>query len=385
MLLPFAFLSVLILGSLLPAQTTKTTVAPAVYAAREGNSLDQRPFGYDRVRLTQLVGKSQLSGLPLKSTITALAYRRDGVAFKRTILARRNSRGATTPIWTIRMGNLDISQAPFRVNGRQVFTLRRPPSAYFRPGTGANTLATVFYGKKVSFPNLAPPTSGTAPFTIKFPLDVPFVYLGPSGLAIDHYAYESRANLYFYYVDAARDRSDFGTVQLFGSGCPAGANRASAVPTFPGSGLPFSLLLFGARPNSTAIAFFGASKVKWGALPLPFPLGALGLKGCSLYTGMELLFALPTNASGSVEWAFKLPPDRNLAGARVFAQWLAIDTRVNPAFPLAFSNGVDVTLGRSIGSLEGSLIYGVNLVQTVNGRFGLTDPGVALVTRFTYR
>ncbi|GEM_PF-2809434 len=384
---PIFLLGTLLLCGFSTAQV-RYAVAPSVQASTEGNGLDQRPFGYDRVRFTQMIGKSLIgSGLPLRSMITALSYRRDGLVFRSTTLRRRNARGTVTPTWTIRMGNLDTSKAPFRVRNRQLFSISRPSPAYLRPGTTANTLRTVFAGKKVSFPSLPPATNPPAPFLIRFPLDTPFLYLGPSGLAIDHYCYESRGALYPYYVDAVRSRMDFGSAKNFGVSCPMDRNRASAIPTNPGSPLPFRLFLHGGMPSSVAVAALGVSKTAFGSLKLPYDLSPLGLKGCSIYVSQDFLLPLPTNASGSVEWVVKVPYDRNLAGGRFFAQWIGIDSRVNPGLPLALSNGIDIVLGKSLGSglLEGSFVYGANRIQTVNGRYGLVDPGAALVTRFSFK
>ena len=54
--------------------------------------------------------------------------------------------------------------------------------------------------------------------------------------------------------------------------------------------------------------------------------------------------------------------------------------------PFTFSNGVDITLGRTIGNtgINASVLYGVNTGAIVRGRYGLIDRGFTLVTEFTH-
>ena len=68
-------------------------------------------------------------------------------------------------------------------------------------------------------------------------------------------------------------------------------------------------------------------------------------------------------------------------------QWMVVDARVNPSFPLAFSNGLEVTLGTTVGvtALPAAFLYGQNINAVVRGTVGLVDRGITLVTEITYQ
>ncbi len=361
------FGAVTAVASCLPAQTT--VVVPSSLAKVEGNTLDQRPFGFDRVRFTQYIGLGLLKGvLSYGETITEIAYRRDGDAFPKATFKR-----LTSPIWTVRMGQFIPSTTRLR-------------NQYLGPGGGYfNTLTTVLSGKRIAFPALGPVTTKPTPFTIRLPLDAPFLYSLLGGyFAIDHYSYELRNRVHYYYVDAQRSPVDYGRATAYGGPCPAGRNRAFAVAVNPGSNDPLELILFGAKAQTAAVVALGASNTSFGGLKLPYSLAPIGLQGCSLLASMENLIPVATNAIGSAEVAFKVPADPTLRGARFYSQWFAVDPAVNPTLPLVFSNGVSVTLGKSLGSapgLDAFALYGVGLAA--NYKYGFLDEGVCLVTRFT--
>lgn len=361
----------LLLAGAATAQTT-TTVVPISNTAVEGNALEVKPFYSNRIRLTQMLADSVV-GVPKGKQITEIAYRRDKTAMPTATMTRRG-----TPTWSVRLGNLDLS-------GRdsQAFNPSNPIGAFLRPGSGVNSLIEV-YNLATSFPSLPPVTGATGAFLVRFKFRRPFVYNGPHGLAIDHFSYSTVRGDSAYVVDAERSTVDTGTAVNFGASCPAGANRANVIPTNPG-GAPFSMLLFDGPPQSVGFALLGGSKTNWGPIPLPLALAGFGLGGCSLYVSMDVILPVATFSNGSASATFDIPADPALAGARVFTQWMVIDRRVNPSFPLAFSNATDVTLGKTVGKvgLAASFIYGVgNLARQ---RFGLVDKGISLVTQITYQ
>ncbi len=249
-----------LLAASLPSQTSSSFVIPSANTTKEGNTLELRPFGYDRCRMTQYIGSVLLAGkLTFNSSITAIAYRRDGKAFP-TLSLRRS----TTPIWTVRMGNFWP-------------TTSTKMERFLKPGTGKlNTLRTVFLAKRVNFPVLKNPASGLPGFDIKFPLDFPFAFTGPN-LAIDHYVYESRYRIHGYWVDAVRSQIDHGDAKAFGTACPLGKNRAYAIATNPGSSTPLSLLLYEGPSLSPVVGILGASNSTWSGIKLPLSLSGLGL------------------------------------------------------------------------------------------------------------
>jgi len=360
------FAATSLLAASVPAQTSTSFVVPAANATKEGNTLDLRPFGYDRCRVTHYMGSGILAGrLKFNDKITAIAYRRDGQAFPTLSLKR-----STTPIWTIRMGNFWPSTTT------QI-------ERFLKPGTGQlNTLRTVFLAKKVSFPALKNPATGLPGFTIKFPLDFPFVFTGPD-LAVDHYVYETRNRTHGYWVDAERSQVDHGDTKSYGLACPSGKNRAYAISSNAGSSAPMSLLLYEGPSLSPVIGILGASNKKWGPIALPFSLTPLGLKGCSLLASYDLTFPAQTRSEGSAQLDLPLPGLRSLANQSLYFQWLAIDKRVNPAFPIAMSNGVQIRIGKDLGKtgLDSMMIY--RLSSNANSSVAHVDRGISLVTQIT--
>jgi hypothetical protein len=365
----FALLGLAVAG---PAQST--TVVPKQFENAEGDWLDGRPFFSDRVRCTQLLASSMV-GVPSGRTITEIAYRRDKTVYPTQTLAR----GTATPAWSMRLGNLNPAVANW------LFNPLSPTGTYMSPGDGNNNTLVEVYNTLTTFPSLPPVTTTTAPFAIRFKLARPFVYLG-QGLAIDHYAYESTNRGYEYYVDASRSSVDLGTATPFGVSCPVDGNRAYCNPSNPG-GDPLSVLLFDGPPSSVAVLILGSSRTTWGPFPLPLKLDFLGLSTCWLNVSVDVLLPVATFTNGSAQANISIPAAQALAGLRFFAQWMPVDTRVNPVARLAFSNGLDITTGSTVGQfgLASSLVYGVNNQAVIQGRVGLVDRGIALVTEIVYQ
>lgn len=356
----------------LGAQTA--TVVPAGNASVEGNALEAKPFAGNRIRLTQLLDAS-LVKIPFGQRITELSYRRDKTALPNDTLMR-----AASPAWSIRLGNLRVGTG----HDGAAFDPRNPIGIFLPPGTGQQNTLIEVYNAATSFPPLPPVSGATAPFVIRFKLARPFAYTGPHGLAIDHFSYTEVRGEHPYYIDAERSSVDTGTAATFGQSCPNGQNRAYAIPSNPG-GQPLSLLLFDGPPQSVGLAILSTSNRQWGPFTLPLDLAPLQLPGCSLYVSIDIALPVPTFSNGSTSARFPIPGEKALAGLRFFSQWMMIDNRVNPGFPLAFSNGMDVTLGRTVGELglPASFIYGWgNLARQRNG---FVDKGIALVTRITYQ
>lgn len=118
---------VLALTSCVAAQVT--TVVPAATATTEGVGFDQRPFGLERIRLTQLIPFDRL-GIAAGKKVTELAYRRDGTVLTTTALTR-----PATFAYSIRLGNLDTTVA-----SGVPFDPRNPTGLFLSPGSGTNSL-----------------------------------------------------------------------------------------------------------------------------------------------------------------------------------------------------------------------------------------------------
>ena len=95
-----------LLASLVQAQNT--IVVPPDRATTEGNSLEQRPFAFDRVRHEHFISRSLLTGMGTSAVITQIAYRRDGnFAGPAAGLTRATATGTTA--WQIRMANTTVN------------------------------------------------------------------------------------------------------------------------------------------------------------------------------------------------------------------------------------------------------------------------------------
>jgi hypothetical protein len=132
---------------------------------------------------------------------------------------------------------------------------------------------------------------------------------------------------FFHYVDDVYvgELDSF----VFGQGCQG---SGGAVPVLNSVGLSqlgsanYRLQLHDALAPSVALLMIGISDSNWLGIPLPLPLGG----GCSLYTGPELTFSVPTAGAGpgvgTGEQAFPaIPNDPLLRRAPIFAQWLVVD------------------------------------------------------------
>lgn len=367
--------SVLVLACLVPVSAAQGThVVPPAYATQPGNSPDIEPFGFDRVRHVQYVDRSLLTGIPNNALLRGLAYRRTPQLTVPATMERKSARGFTLAIWQIRVANY----------GGPVLN---PPSTF--PSPSDPVWSTVFAARAIDHttncPPLTLPSTGLPPFAVSFPFDVPMPYAG-QGLGIEHYAYESVAYTYAYLIDGVWSQPSSGTVQPISDsavGCPAGQNRAQGAAPNPGGGsLDFHLL--GAESRVAAIAFLGASKTLWSGIPLPLALAQVGLPGCHVYTDLTLPFATATSTAGTAEIHPQVPADPSYLGATLYGQWVVRDTRVNPAFPYATSDGLAFTLGRELGHspIATSVVSGTD--ANAQQRVGLVQPGRGAILRLNW-
>ena len=302
-----------------------------------------------------------LYGLKKFGKITEIAYRRDGHAYLLLTLTRASGN------WQVRMANY-FGDA------------RNPATLYLPPGGQLNELTSVF-NATVNWPALPSTLAPPEKFLVRFKLARPFTYLG-LGLAIDHFSYASTGRSFGYAVDAVRKNLDAGKWSPYGVSCALSENRGYAIPSNPGNQRPLELVLFGGPQNSAAVGVLGGSNTKWGPLKLPFDLSPFGMTGCSVLASQDILLPTTTLSTGGAKLTFLIPKDPRLAGLRLFAQWMVIDA--TKKVPLRFSNGMDITLGTSIGNHGGpqaALLYGVGGVA--RSTRGFLAPGVALVTEFT--
>jgi hypothetical protein len=94
-----------------------------------------------------------------------------------------------------------------------------------------------------------------------------------------------------------------------------------------------------------AIVAVGFNQSSYQGIPLPLPLGVIGLPGCTLYHSNDLSFAVGV-AAGSAQftWSLGLPNSANFLGQEMFVQGLHLE------FPgaanwAALSNAVGIRIG----------------------------------------
>ncbi|MFO1052588.1 MAG: hypothetical protein U1F36_10270 [Planctomycetota bacterium] len=136
-------------------------------------------------------------------------------------------------------------------------------------------------------------------------------------------------------VTPAQPAPDFGSLDYlpyqsqfstYGQGCASATVR----PTISASGRPypgsvdFTLRLGGGMPSSAAFLALGL-------LPALLPLDPIGMPNCRMLLQPLDLVAQPTNSLGNAGLRLTIPPDASLAGAVVYAQWVALATGANAA------------------------------------------------------
>jgi hypothetical protein len=99
-----------------------------------------------------------------------------------------------------------------------------------------------------------------------------------------------------------------------------------------------------ASRSSWAQVYVGASKSRWGALPLPFDLGPFGAPGCGIWVSLDA--ALPTYsdlATGAIS-VLDVPDDPRWLGRSIFLQAVTFNAYFNK-LNLGTSQGLEVIPG----------------------------------------
>ena len=127
-----------------------------------------------------------------------------------------------------------------------------------------------------------------------------------------------------------------------GSGCPG----PSGTPQLSGAGFAW----IGAVPvlrvapvPLLAVFVLGASNTVSGGIPLPLPLGAIGMPGCTLQVSLDTLVTA-SPVGGVSQISFPIPLQTALVGIIVYAQAGSLDPGANP-LGLTISNAVAVAIG----------------------------------------
>lgn len=237
---------------------------------------------------------------------------------------------------TIRMGT--TQQSP----GNLSFHFDRVPD---------QGLVKVFEGK-VNLPNYFTTPGKVAPWLAVFKLQTPFLWAAPQGhfvvdvesrtTATTNFLWERDARFVPYDSIPAKERT-------LGDGCVDSLggimktwpyNPSLAVP---GKTMPI-FMMKALMTNTFAFNFLGFSNTS----PFPVSLTAVGMPGCQLHTGLDMVQMVKlgekssTGMRGIAYWP--LPGNSALTGARLNTQWFQIDGKAN-ALGITMSEGVEITLG----------------------------------------
>jgi hypothetical protein len=132
--------------------------------------------------------------------------------------------------------------------------------------------------------------------------------------------------------------------QPFGNGCAgsAGVPRLEAT-RLPWLGDSVRIQLTQLPANTAALLSVGISRTAWGPVPLPLPLDALGMTGCTLYvSGNVILSVVIVAGAGSV--TIGVPNDQSLLGASFFNEGFVLDPPANAA-GITTSNAGEARIG----------------------------------------
>jgi len=133
---------------------------------------------------------------------------------------------------------------------------------------------------------------------------------------------------------------------LYGTGCGTfpGVRLASARGSLPVLGSNFTIEVLGLPSPATAgLLTLGVSKSKFGPVTLPFNLGPVGMKGCSLYNSFDIQFVFLIR-QGVGSYSLPVPYSWPLKKSKVFLQAFGADRAAN-SFGIVSSNGLEVVIG----------------------------------------
>lgn len=170
-------------------------------------------------------------------------------------------------------------------------------------------------------------------------------------------------------------------VGQFGTGCrhttrikPAVASARSSMNWNSKTG---TMIMDGSEleVNSLALAVVGISRTNFGPLPLPLPIPGSqnDVTGpCTIYVSPDFVLPIPTTSSGTATLNFPVPADTNMAGFKLYGQWLVPDAAAANVFTLIGSNGVIWNWVLPYAKAPVSRVYATNTLATT-GNLSLTN------------
>lgn len=134
------------------------------------------------------------------------------------------------------------------------------------------------------------------------------------------------------------------TATPFGAACAGTAGLLTIMAADrPWLGTTVTIDWSGTPAGSVVLLAFGWSRTNWLGVPLPLPLGAIGMPGCNLLVSLDHAEARATVGSSLQQDVF-LPYVAAVLGFELSLQGFAIDPPANPAGIIA-SNGIALGLG----------------------------------------
>jgi len=132
-----------------------------------------------------------------------------------------------------------------------------------------------------------------------------------------------------------------GAAVLHGAGCQGKLSTAPdlAATGVPGLGQSLTLALSRHPASAPGILFLGLGDQVLGAIPLPLPLGALGMNGCVLTQDIFASQAYSASTGGSANLRIPLPNDPKLKGVPIYWQSFVLAKGANQAGAV-LSNGL---------------------------------------------
>ncbi len=150
--------------------------------------------------------------------------------------------------------------------------------------------------------------------------------------------------------------------QAFGQPC-GGSGGPSTIQVQPGMrpGFTSTVQIDHLPPNQAAVLLVGTSRDQWGGTPLPLSLHGLGMPGCELLVGPELMLTFATGG-GTVASSFQTPLSPSLA-----ARWLHWQVM----FAQPGLNAVNTGFSRGLSTRIAPLPTATTLVSSIT-QYGIT-------------
>ncbi|MCA8942652.1 MAG: hypothetical protein KDB80_08865 [Planctomycetes bacterium] len=143
-----------------------------------------------------------------------------------------------------------------------------------------------------------------------------------------------------YVGDPVAEFRSFGAACSGSAGLPTLYSPPGQLPVI---GETMALQLLGVPSGSLAFGLLGPSNSMLGSVPLPAPLDAIGMPGCSLLIAPTRTDVIPS-FGGAGLWLIPIPNDAAFGGQEFFVQAAVGDPLAN-ALGLTLSNGGAATIG----------------------------------------